>query len=68
MVKARKMKDIIKVKRCPRCSGNLFLEHDKYGYYVVCIQCGANYPVNSLNNQDRLEKVKQAEPVVADAR
>ena len=63
-----KMKDIMKTRRCPRCSGNLFMEHDKYGYYVACIQCGADYPVDFLHYDDALEKVELAEPVGSSAR
>lgn len=27
-------------KRCPRCSGDLFEENDRYGCFVTCMQCG----------------------------
>ena len=27
-------------KRCPRCSGDLFEESDRYGCFVTCMQCG----------------------------
>jgi hypothetical protein len=44
------------------------MEHDKYGYYVACIQCGADYPVDFLHYDDALEKVELAEPVGSSAR
>ena len=28
------------LKRCPRCSGDLYSDHDQYGAYVSCLQCG----------------------------
>lgn len=28
-------------KKCWRCEGKVFLEHDKYGAYMSCLQCGA---------------------------
>ena len=27
-------------KRCPRCSGDLFEEADRYGCFITCMQCG----------------------------
>ena len=27
-------------KRCPRCSGNVCLDRDCYGWYEQCLQCG----------------------------
>jgi len=26
--------------RCPKCSGNLYLEKDYNGWYEQCLQCG----------------------------
>jgi len=28
------------LKACPRCSGDLFLDYDQYGWYKACLQCG----------------------------
>jgi hypothetical protein len=28
------------LKGCPKCKGDLFLDHDSYGKYQSCIQCG----------------------------
>ena len=27
-------------KSCPRCSGDRTLEHDMYGWYILCLACG----------------------------
>ena len=27
-------------KQCPRCSGDLIAERDKYGAFISCMQCG----------------------------
>ncbi len=27
-------------KGCPRCSGDLYHDHDQYGQFVTCVQCG----------------------------
>ncbi len=32
---------LVKTRACKRCGGDLSLEHDRYGTYVECIQCGA---------------------------
>ena len=32
-------------KSCPRCSGDRVLEHDFYGWYILCLACGhVTYP------------------------
>jgi len=28
------------LKACPRCRGDLVLEEDMYGRYIACLQCG----------------------------
>ena len=33
-------KKAILTKACPKCKGDLFLDHDHYGWYWECIQCG----------------------------
>ena len=27
-------------KLCPRCSGDLFEDRDRYGKFITCMQCG----------------------------
>jgi hypothetical protein len=29
-----------KLRNCPRCQGDLFLDKDLYGWYEQCLQCG----------------------------
>jgi hypothetical protein len=31
---------MVLLKRCPKCSGDLFLERDIYGSNLRCLQCG----------------------------
>jgi transcription initiation factor TFIIIB Brf1 subunit/transcription initiation factor TFIIB len=38
--------EIIKIKGCKRCGGDLFLERDCEDTRIICLQCGAVY-VNS---------------------
>jgi hypothetical protein len=37
------MLNIVKLKGCKRCSGDLFVERDIEGTYIFCLQCGAVY-------------------------
>jgi len=34
------------LKRCPRCSGDLFEQVDHYGNFVTCMQCGFSKDVH----------------------
>jgi len=33
--------NMIGLKACKRCRGDLFWQYDEYGVYLSCIQCGA---------------------------
>jgi hypothetical protein len=35
--------NVIKLKGCRRCGGDLFLERDSDGINITCLQCSANY-------------------------
>ena len=41
------MSGMIRPKGCRRCGGDLCLEQDRYGAYMSCIQCGAEYQIVS---------------------
>ncbi|MFC2001521.1 hypothetical protein ACFLUZ_03330 [Chloroflexota bacterium] len=41
---------LVQTKACKRCGGDLSLERDKYGTYLECIQCGANWSKSNLAN------------------
>jgi uncharacterized protein YbaR (Trm112 family) len=28
------------LKQCPKCKGDLVSDHDQYGDYISCLQCG----------------------------
>jgi DNA-directed RNA polymerase subunit M/transcription elongation factor TFIIS len=46
---------MIKLKACPKCHGDLYLERDQYGRYMSCLQCGylTELPEISLSEQSR---------------
>jgi transcription initiation factor TFIIIB Brf1 subunit/transcription initiation factor TFIIB len=31
---------MVYLKGCPRCRGDLFVEHDLRDHYITCLQCG----------------------------
>ena len=35
-------------KRCPKCSGNIFLEDDSFGCYGYCLQCGYDCDLENI--------------------
>jgi len=51
------MLNIVKLKGCKRCGGDLFLERDSEGAYIFCLQCSAIYdrrlvpPVKKTNHR-----------------
>jgi DNA-directed RNA polymerase subunit M/transcription elongation factor TFIIS len=50
-----------KFKSCPKCAGDLFVDGDRNGWYVECLQCGY------LSDLDSMLKVKN-EPVKKEAK
>lgn len=52
------MLNIIKLKGCKRCGGDLFLERDYDGTYVACLQCSAIY-VKPLKSQPKKQFQKE---------
>jgi hypothetical protein len=50
--------NLVKLKGCRRCGGDLFLERDPEGFSITCLQCSAAYfkrlePLPSLKNRER---------------
>jgi DNA-directed RNA polymerase subunit RPC12/RpoP len=51
------MLNIVKLKGCKRCGGDLFFERDYEGAYIFCLQCSAIYarrlvpPVKKTNSR-----------------
>ena len=37
-----------KLKKCPRCHGDLFLDNDLDGWYEQCLQCGYRRGMKAL--------------------
>ena len=32
--------NMLKIKSCPRCRGDMYENRDIYGAYIECLQCG----------------------------
>ena len=37
-----------KLKTCPRCQGDLFMDKDLDGWYEQCLQCGYRRPMKAI--------------------
>jgi Zn-finger nucleic acid-binding protein len=52
-------------KSCPRCRGDLFLDRDKFGSYIQCLQCGF---LRDLGAPDKMSEPAKKAPHGAPAR
>jgi hypothetical protein len=52
-----------KLKGCPRCKGDIFLDGDKYGWYEQCLQCGYSRDLETVVEvrQQVAEREKEGE-------
>ena len=47
-------------KSCPRCEGDRTLEHDLYGYYILCLACGfVTYPTVTSEEEEAQTREKE---------
>lgn len=51
-----------RLKGCIRCGGNVFIEHDSYGWYLACIQCGHHRELD-IPTERRKRPVEEMEEV-----
>jgi len=56
---------IWKLKRCPRCGGDMFIDRDIYGWYEKCLQCGYYGELKSLDEFGQSSALKDERPVGA---
>ena len=57
---------LIKLKSCPRCNGDLFLDWDQHGRYVECLQCGYVRNLRSHPDVEQQLAEEEKEPALAD--
>ena len=52
--------NMVLFKSCPRCSGDRTLEHDLYGWYILCLTCGfVSYPEVNAETGQPVEEIKK---------
>ncbi|OGO18995.1 MAG: hypothetical protein A2144_12535 [Chloroflexi bacterium RBG_16_50_9] len=44
---------MLKLKGCPRCRGDVVVEHDFYGKYEQCLYCGYLYDPGNVAGMKR---------------
>ena len=42
---------MLELKACPRCRGDMRVNHDMYGDYKQCFQCGNTVELNSTTRR-----------------
>ena len=52
-----------KLKSCPRCSGDLFIQRETDGWYEECLLCGYQRDVSNLVTVNTLGQVKIKGPI-----
>ena len=57
---------MIKLKACPKCHGDLYLERDQYGRYLSCLQCGYMMELLEKLPENRLSKQPPRTPAEAE--
>ena len=53
-----------KLKSCPKCGGDIFLENDMIGWYEHCLQCGFNRDLAFYAEARKQPFGAEKEPVV----
>jgi len=53
-----------KLKGCPKCGGDVFLEKDPSGWYERCLQCGYNRDMVVVFEAKQQPAGKKKEPVL----
>ena len=50
-----------RLKKCPRCRGDTFIEKDDHGWYEECLQCGYHGELKEVESKPELP-AKQKKP------
>ncbi len=54
-----------RLRSCPRCSGDMFIDKDIYGWYEKCLQCSYQHDLKELAEFKKQEARGEREPVKA---
>lgn len=56
---------MLKLKGCPRCSGDVYFDWDFYGWFEQCLQCGyMHYMHTTAKAEERQPQKVKAKAVV----
>jgi hypothetical protein len=50
-----------KLRNCPRCQGDLFIDRDMDGWYEQCLQCGYRRSMKPIAEPKREQPAPEAE-------
>jgi len=53
-----------RLKSCPRCDGDVFLERDISGWYERCLQCGYNRDLGAVFEVKKEQSCRKKEPAL----
>jgi hypothetical protein len=54
-----------KLKSCPRCSGDLYVQCEMDSCYEECLLCGYERDISNLNDRNPVGRVKMNDPIEA---
>jgi hypothetical protein len=54
-----------RLRSCPRCGGDTFIEKDLYGWYETCLQCGYWCELRDLDGFGQSPELKDKRPLGA---
>ena len=57
-----------RLKSCPKCNGDIFVDKDIDGWYERCLQCGYNQDLETIVEVKEQPTVRKREPATAGAR
>ena len=47
-----RVKEMLRLKSCPRCKGDILIDRDHLGWYEQCLQCGYQHDLN-VSDEER---------------
>jgi DNA-directed RNA polymerase subunit M/transcription elongation factor TFIIS len=53
-----------RLKSCPHCGGDTFIDKDEYSWYEQCLQCGYNASLKEIDVKRELAE-KDKKPIPA---
>ena len=54
-----------RLKSCPRCGGDMFIDRDFYGWYEKCLQCAYCCELRTLECLDEKPAINDRKQIMA---